>query len=234
MAIGVELAVGIYLGFGIGLVFGFLLFRPGVLASIKARLTKSTLVDCWIVTKTGRLLQKRLPVFIMGDQALVRDGESYRFVRSDALLRPQTSAVPVHIYPEADAVPWFVDELSSRVQVIFRDMEVVRDNNGKPVVDSKTKAPKLHRIKVLARMMNPVKFERREVYSAIHSKWSDELLTAMADKMLRSIMIFSVGAFGVALATIVVLFARFGPQIAQILKLLQEIVSPTALVLLGG
>jgi len=113
--------------------------------------------------------------------------------------------------------------------VIFRDMEAVTDKTGKPLVDPKTRAPKLRRIKVLARMMNPVKFERREVFSAMHSKWADEILTAMADKVMQTIMIFTIGAFGVGMAVIIVLFTRFGPMISEILKIVRSMVTPALL-----
>jgi len=53
--VSAEITVGIYIGAMIGFMLGYLVFKPDFLAALKAKISKTSLLDCWVVTKTGRL-----------------------------------------------------------------------------------------------------------------------------------------------------------------------------------
>lgn len=221
--------VYLYVGVMLGGVVIYVMTRPDLWAVVRAKMSKKSLVNCFIVSQTGRLTQKMLPIFTQGDHALVQDGTTYRFVRSDAIMRPRRGMVPIHIYPEGDGVPWLVDELSRRVQVVYRDLEPVVDSDGKPVLDPKTKAPRIQNVKVIGRMMNPLKFERREVYSAMHSKWGDEIMTAMADKMMQTIMYVSLICAAMVAFILYWVVLRQGTVLAKIFQMVREMITPALL-----
>ena len=230
-----TIAEFVYLYFGVmlGGIAVYVLTRPDLGVVIKAKLNRKSLVNCYIVSQTGRLTQKMLPIFSQGDHSLVQDGISYRMVRSDAILRPRKGIVPIHIYPEGDAVPWVVDELSRRIQVIYRDLEPIKGSDGKPVLDPVTKAPKLQSVKVIGRMMNPLKFERREVYSAMHSRWGDEIMTAMADKMMQTIMYVSMVTLGLVAFVMYWVVLRQGVTIGKIFQMVREMITPALIALVS-
>lgn len=231
MPTGSEI-VYLYLGVMLGGLVVYVLTRPDLAATTRAKLSGKSLVNCYIVSQTGRLVQKMMPVFTQGDHSMVQDGKSYRFVRSDAMLRPRRGKVPIHIYPEGDSVPWVVDELSRRTQVIYRDMEPVMGPDGKVVMDPKTRSPKINSVKVIGRVMNPLKFERREVYSAMHSKWGDEIMTAMADKTLQTIMYVTLVTFALAALVMYWVVLRQGPLVNKIYQMVREMITPATTALI--
>lgn len=220
-----------YLGAMIAGLVVYIFMKPDFLANMRARAAKKSLLKCVVIDNTGGYSEKLLPVVSSGEHNLVKDGDSYRFVRSDAKLIPRRGKIPVHIYPHNDAVPWTNSELSDRVSVLFHDLEAVVDSAGRPIKDEKTGEPKLREVEIVARRAGKPKFERSELYSAIHSKWADEIMTAMADKVLQTVMIFSIGSFGVGLATIALLFSRYGPMIAETLQIVRDMVTPALLAL---